>query len=241
MKNYYYEIKARLEEPESNAFGGVSNWQWPPLFFGKVEAIDRKDANKQIEELYSKKIPSRVLKDDLANNPFLLRIEEIKEGSHTARLFEKQKCSVCESSFYVIDKYNDPNQQEKSFEFCSYRCRQDYFTVQSKLRTQFREESGNQNPTIYKITNKHNGYSYIGKTTQPFTLRWYQHFFQHNDCKFHRAIKESKISDWIFEIQEIVIIPSDIKTVDDIDKLVSSRERFWIEENNSINAGYNSI
>jgi hypothetical protein len=89
---------------------------------------------------------------------------------------------------------------------------------------------------------------YIGKTTQVFTLRWYQHFFQSGTNKFHDAIRKSKISDWIFEIHEVIEFPENLREnkdfrtyLNDREKFIIERERYWINHFDSIANGYNSI
>ncbi len=244
MPEYYYQIKGKRAPEQFDDIMGIynGNWVFPPIFTGKVEAENKNDAKIQVEQLYGKKFPMRVLAKDLDSNDFLLSLDEIKPGSHIARLFEPQICQHCENTFYVIDKYNDGYYHGyKGPEFCSNQCKLDARDVKEYLRAQFTELSGNQSPVIYKIMHKVTGMVYIGKTTQVFTLRWYQHFFQRGTCKFHEAIKNSKISDWNFEIIEIVMLPQDVKTVQDIEKIILERERHWISHYNSIQEGYNSI
>lgn len=241
MKDFYYQIKGKIGEPEEGLYGGTQNWTFPPIFVGKVTAPDKKEAKRMIDEEYGKVFPLRVLSKDLDSNEFLLSIEEIKEGSRTQRLFEKQTCLHCSGSFYIADNYNNHNETYKGSEFCSDRCKSEAKGVRDALYSQNIELKGNSNPVIYKITNKDDNWCYIGKTNQVFTLRWYQHFFQGGDCKFHAARRNSKLSDWVFEIIEIIHIPEDIKTVSDIGKLIIDRERFWINHYNSIVTGYNSI
>ena len=72
---------------------------------------------------------------------------------------------------------------------------------------------------------------YIGKTSQVFTLRWYQHFYQSGDCKFHAAIKNSNFTDWSFDVIEIANSAEE----------VSIREQYWIDHYDSISNGYNSV
>ena len=86
---------------------------------------------------------------------------------------------------------------------------------------------------IYKITNKHNGLCYIGQTIRSFTLRWWEHIVRPSNCKFHSALKDSKISDWIFEVVEV--IPSGNK------EKLDERESYWIRHYNSINNGFNTV
>lgn len=263
MKEFYYQIKGKRDENDHN---GLSRWMFPPIFSGKVEAENRDEAKKFIEEKYNKNFPLKVLKKDLDSNEFLLSIEEIKEGSHIGRLFEKQICKHCNNTFYVIDKYNDKNCLNKGFEFCSDECKIEYNEIKKYMfndRQNLLYEINNiekidENieidniiekhldnkktiPIIYKITNKATNLSYIGKTIQIFTLRWYQHFYQKGNCKFHNAIKNSNLIDWNFEIIEIVKIPKNAKTINEIDTIILERERYWINYYNTINEGYNTL
>lgn len=242
MIKYYYQIKGKagyVSPDYKSMYGNPQNWTFPPIFSGMVEAENREDAKKIIEDLYGKKFPLRVLKKDLESNEFLLSIEELKEGSHRLKLFEKKECVLCGESFYVIDKYNDDNQFYKGHEYCTDACRDQHKQIVSAEWGERRELDGMHLPVIYRITNKNTGKCYIGKTTQPFTLRWYQHFFHNKGNKFHREISASNLSDWVFEVQEIVDIPNEMKSKRD--SLILERERFWINHFNSIEDGYNSI
>ena len=63
-------------------------------------------------------------------------------------------------------------------------------------------------PKIYKITNKRTKKSYIGKTTR-IVSRWLSHMssakkHKNRKHKFYNAINNSKITDWTFEILEVV-------------------------------------
>jgi len=240
IKSFYYQIKGKLATSKQGLYGGDQNWSFPPIFSGKVEAENKKEAKLLIEEEYGRVFPLRVLKKDLDSNEFLLSIEEIKEGSHIHKLFEQKSCLNCGSTFYVIDMYNDMHRDFTSHEFCSYKCKEEQNNVRRMLSYESNNVSGNQCPIIYKIANKNTGLCYIGKTTQVFTLRWYQHFYQGGNCKFHNAVKESKFIDWTFEVIEIVDIPKDIKRLNEIENIILERERYWINYYDSINNGYNS-
>lgn len=240
MTSFFYQIKARLTEPEVGLYSGTSNWEWPPIFCGKVEAENKKEAKKIIDDEYGRVFPLRVLQTDLKQYPFLLNVEKIKIGSRQEDLFKPQTCIHCKSIFYVIDKYNDSRVYNKGFDYCSDKCKQDSDGIRESLRLQGLALSGNSEPVIYKITNKVTGKCYIGKTTQVFTLRWYQHFFQNGNCKFHEEIKKSKVSDWIFQVQEIIVIPEGVKDILEIEKLIIERERHYILQFDSIENGYNS-
>lgn len=241
MLDFYYQIKGRLQEPETTIYGSVQNWEFPPLFSGKVTAENKKAAKLLIEEEYGRQFPLRVLSKDLADNPFLLSIEEIKPGSHIASLFDQRACKHCTSTFYMIDKYNNRNEEYKGYDYCSRVCQEAAYEVR---RIQYQTQqilNGESDAIIYKITNKQTSKIYIGKTTQIFTLRWYQHFFQTTDNKFHQAIKSSPVTDWTFEVIEVIDIPKDPKpSQKDIEAIVLERERYYIEKYNTIVEGYNS-
>lgn len=240
MIEWYYQIKGRLEEPELNMFGAPQSWEFPPLFSGKVVAPTKAEAKVLIEEDYGRRFPLRVLAKDLEANPFLLSIEEIKPGGHIARLFEDKLCEVCKAKFQLIEKYNDPHNTYNSYTYCSEKCKNDhYITRQATANLQY-ATNGSANPIVYKITNKKTNKAYIGKTTQIFTLRWYQHFFQSSDSKFHKEIKESPITNWTFEVIETIIIPEAIKSRADVDAFIILRERHYINFYNTIEEGYNS-
>lgn len=227
--DFYYQIKAK------DLDSGFGSWGWPPLFSGMVSATDKKKAKLIIEDDYGRQFPLRVLKKDLEHNHYLLSIREIKEGDDRTRsLFDVVQCKQCESGFRQIDLYNDHNQRNKGAEFCSDECRQEHY---NKNRTVRPDISGNNQPVIYQIYNNKTGMSYIGKTTQVFTLRWYQHFYQGGDSKFHTAISGSDLMDWEFKIVDVI----DTSNAKDPDKFIANREQFWIDEFDSINNGYNSV
>lgn len=231
MIDFYYQIKGR-----SNESGGFSNWSFPPLFSGKVTADNKKAAKLLIEEEYGRKFPLRVLEKDLQNEHYLLNIQEIKEDDdRTKSLFEVKFCGRCGNKFRRIDLYNDHNEVYKGDEYCGHNCREKHRLENIGDRGEW--WGRNSRPIIYKITNVRNGLSYIGKTTQVFTLRWYQHFYQGGSCKFHSAIKESKAEDWEFTIVETAIAPDGV----DKELYLAERERFWIGHFDTVENGYNTV
>ena len=71
---------------------------------------------------------------------------------------------------------------------------------------------------------------------QHLRLRWYQHFYQGCGTKFHTAIKQYGISDWTFEVIEVLE-----KTREGLKEIMTQREGFWIKHFDSISNGYNSM
>ena len=236
MNEFYYQIKGKKGEDDYS----MSNWAFPPIFSGKVTATDKKDAKTKIEDEYGKKFPLRVLQKDLDTNEFLLSIQEMDDKSRFHRLFEERECEVCGDSFRVIDKYNDHNCSNKSPDVCSGKCEGERIKLRQIGWNESQVMKGIHKPTIYKIQNVRNQKVYIGKTTQAFTLRWYQHFFQSSGTKFHEAIKESEITDWVFSVLEFVDI-DECKAFSEAATIISEREQHYISMFNSIENGYNSI
>ena len=249
MPKFFYQIKARRreEDPEQiGLYGEESRWLWPPLFTGLIEAENRPSAIVSVHEEYGVKFPTRVLKKDLQSNEFLMSIKEVSEtDKYTLGMFELNSCQHCSRDFKVIEKYQF-GETRGGRDYCSARCADEAREV-----NRFKQANDYQNnfdfngvhpPVIYKITNKHTGKCYVGKTTQAFTFRWYQHFFQskNKDTDFSKAIIGSKLSDWTFEVIELVMIPDDIKSTEDINKLILARESHYINFYDSISNGYNS-
>jgi len=229
MRDYFYQIKGKDSSEYAN-----SPWAWPPLFCGKVSAQDKKEAKLIIEEEYCRKFPLRVLRKDLEQNHYLLNIREIAENDQRTRdLFNSNECQQCGKKFRRIDLYNDHNESYKGSEYCSQECKQTYLELNRVVEL---DVTGNGKPVIYRIRNIKTDMSYVGKTTQVFTLRWYQHFYQGGACKFHQAIKDSNLDEWEFRILEIV----DISDAACRGQLIADRERFWIKTLDTIECGYNS-
>jgi hypothetical protein len=188
----------------------------------------------------------RVSCKDLENNSqeFLLWMKELKDDDHwTKSLFENKECECCKKIFKPIEKYQW-NSPDGSTTFCSQECDNKYQAEQQeKCNIWWDEHSAENNsiPVIYKITNKNNNKCYIGQTRQVVTLRWYQHFYQSTDNLFHNEIKATKLSDWTFEIIEIIEFPNEIKNDKDLkNKYITERERYYIIKYSSIENGYNS-
>lgn len=230
MPDYYYQIKSKDTSEDGYRCG---TWSWPPLFSGMVTSDTKKLAHDEINEQYNRKFPLRVLSKDLDTNDFLLNIREIKaDDHHTRRLFEVQTCKQCNGQFKVIEKYEQNS--GGGFEFCSSECSHKY----NNIAYESRDRDGKS--VIYRITNKTTNMIYIGKTRQSFTLRWWQHITNPGECKFHTALRRSPLTDWIFEVIEIVTIPEDLKDISMIDAILCERESEHISMHNSIEAGYNT-
>ena len=228
LTEFYYQIKGKAGVDNQS----LSCWAFPPIFSGKVSAKNKAQAKEIIEKEYHKKFSLRVLRKDLDNNEFLLKIEDMTDNDYLKSLFEERECIECKMKFRRIDLYNNANEVYKGDKFCSDSCKQIYY--ERERAENFEQNQGfyDSIPVIYRITNKNNNKIYIGQTTQSFTLRWWQHIkWGKSDCKFHKAMRKSKITDWIFEVIEVV---KDKSKLDE-------RESYYIKHYNSIKKGYNTL
>ena len=243
MPEFLFQIKGKLGEPQEGFYGSNSNWSFPPVWQDKITADNPKHAKQLIEELYGKKFPLRVLAKDLDNNEFLLNIKEIKEDDYwTKKMFENNECLSCKGNFRLIEKYQ-LNSKFNNRDYCCQECKDEHYEKNRPAnKLEYLEYNAIHDYVIYKITNKETGKCYIGQTKQAFTFRWYQHFYQSNDVKFHEVIKSFPITTWTFEVIEAIVIPDEIKYDKDlIRKFIFKKETDYIKQFDSLNNGYNSL
>ena len=243
MPEFLFQIKGKRGEPTAGFYGGDSNWSFPPIWQDKVKANNAKEAKLIIEELYGKKFPLRVLAKDLESNEFLLSIKEIKDTDYyTKKLFENTECTHCKSSFKIIEKYQLGASNYGGRDFCCSECAEKEREKNRIPMIDFKESVAIHEYVIYKITNKETNQCYIGQTKQAFTFRWYQHFYQTKDVKFHEAITSFPVTAWMFEVIEVIQIPEEIKyDKAAIRNLINTKETEYIRKFNSIKNGYNSV
>lgn len=86
---------------------------------------------------------------------------------------------------------------------------------------------------IYKCTEKSTNKCYIGKTRNAPFFRWWNHL-QHSSSPFGIYLRQTLLSDWTFEVLEI--LPSNIP-----DSEIFKIESKYIQEFNSIKNGFNSV
>ena len=234
MTKFYYQIKGRQQySGDADDYG----WAWPPVFSGMVEAEDRKAAKVLIEEQYGRQFPMRVLKKDIEQHAYLLHIMPLSEhDTYILKRFEDTACKECGTVFKLIDKYNDPYTETKSHDYCTEACKQ---AAKDRGLSEFRLASeGKSPPVIYQVRQKSTGMSYVGQTTQPFTLRWWQHLSNPSSCKFHAALGASPITDWEFSVLEVIVYPPDCA---DRAAYITHRERHWVDQLSSVDAGFNTV
>lgn len=228
MKKFFYQLKTKVDPSRKDYhYSG-----WEVVWFDVVEADDKASAKKKIESEYSGIIAEKATKKNKDTLDYKLYLIELDQHHEDFWLADRT-CSVCGNQYNILRSHQF-GEGYANREICSKYCHESR-KMEKEFGNYF-EGNGRNKPTIYKITNKNTGKVYIGKTVQVFTLRWYQHFFQPSESKFHQAIKESKPTDWTFEVIEIVY---GSKRTDD--PIVLEREQYWIDQYDSINNGYNSV
>lgn len=229
MPNYYYHIKSK------NAEG---YWAWPPIFCGQVEGVDKMDARKKLEELYGVHLPMGAPKKNADKQDLLLHLEDMTNKKYLQDRFMDRVCNVCGRTYTENEKYLLGVGGYASH--CSKECTDNYKYEEAIDNDVNFDFNGIHDAVIYKITCKTTGKCYIGKTTQAFTLRWYQHFYQSANTKFHKAIKEHGICEWTFEVIERIDIPKNVRGGDK-EKVITERETYWMGVYDSVNNGYNTM
>lgn len=235
MPEFFFQIKGKAG-PDAYSMG---NWAWPPIWSDRIEADDYDSAKAKIDSMYGRKFPLRVLSKDLDSNEFLLSITPMDRAEgYTKRMFEVVTCKSCGKTFRTIEKYQ-VGSPGGGMNYCSNECQRSHNEIEYYRNRE--DGNGVHVPVIYRIHNKTTDKSYVGKTKQAFTFRWYQHFFQaKTDSKFYEEVQKSKITDWIFEVVEIIEMPDGIKIREEMDRHILERETFHMKRFDSVRNGYNT-
>lgn len=178
-------------------------------------------------------------------------IEDYPEFFPSGKVFQKRKDGeLVYCLIYELDEYWDkywnqviecPNCGAKTtkiqkanmdgwhLDFCSEKCKKEY----ERTHEFHNEKIYECDIYIYKITQKSTGKCYVGKTTNHFIWRWWQHLKANTGTKFHEAIKDIRTDDLMFEVLEI--LPKDTDN-----KAVLLKESEYIKKYNSIDNGFNT-
>lgn len=218
MPDFFYQVSAL----------GEGAYNWTPVYKGHAVAADKKAAKKQINEIFDMDLKEKISRK-VEKPQFRLFVIEMDE-TWKAHWLDVRQCEVCQRSYSILAAFQEGHKATK--EICSDGC----WSARRKPYVPDHLEAGytNAKPVIYKITNKKTKRCYVGKTTRPFTLRWWEHFFHPSDSKFHTAIKESSVLDWTFEVVELLEPNSTVAAI-------LAREQYFIKYFESVSQGYNSV
>lgn len=170
---YFYRIKIPQQAKD---FGFDNTWDWNPIHIGITPDLkDRKEARQYVcdyHDIDPSDLCLRSKSSDIGiKNIYLLNLFEMDEY-WTKIWTEKHTCNNQYTKLQIKqmgELYNT--------EFCSIECKDKHNETMEHNYSANYDYNGVHKAVIYKITNKITKKCYIGKTTQAFTLRWYQHFF----------------------------------------------------------------
>lgn len=210
-----------------------------------IEAKDTAEVRKIIAERYPQffpngKVYSKETKDEaqffyvLVYPLYQYEIDQIKKGNW--------KCSFC-GQIHENTYVSRPRINERLFGndvlFCNSEddhCMKEFLKLKNdgiEIPDDVNYIKQDAPNYIYKITEKATGKCYVGKTRNAPFFRWWNHL-KHSSSPFGIYLKNTKLSDWTFEV--LNIIPSNIS-----DTEVFKLESKYIHEFNAIHNGFNSV
>jgi len=237
---YFYRIK--IPALDGDDFG--NEWGWKPYDIGYIEASSKLEAKKMLEEQFGISMCQRSKRTDIGSkNVYMVQIYE--PNDYYDKLWNTEHvCEVCGTKYTKLLRDRAHDFAYIKGAVCSQLCEDKASKTREESINALFDFNGIHNAVIYRIWHKETEQSYIGKTTQAFTLRWYQHFYQAKNTKFHEAIQTSRLVDWCFEIVESFgFTGKDIVRGDgnDYGKLLADREQYWIEHYKALTLGLNSV
>lgn len=155
---------------------------------------------------------------------YITNIYELNETWREIWLHPHQ-CRQCRNKYTKIEKKKF--QTGGRDEFCSRACQVEY-----ELRFAPVDVTTYDNATVYMITHKPTGQTYIGVTLRWLMQRWWEHIKADSGSPFHNFMKEHDISEFTFEVLE-VFKPSEI------DPFV--REAEYIHRYDTVANGLNTL
>ncbi len=242
---YFY----RVQIPYTTTSENYNNTSWKDFKLGYIEAESQKEARKLLEDEFDCTLPSKVLNEDLIGNKYKYILKIFPLDAYWDNYWSATRlCGVCSNEFTVMDKINHFGTNGNTC--CSPDCdtinneKYSFLREEEYVQKLMKDEEGIHQPCIYLISNLKTGMVYVGQTRQYSTFRWYQHFKRpYSGSKFHNAILEHDLSDWTFQVIEII----NDKTLEERNfpyskkaLYINQREQYYINLYDSINNGYNT-
>jgi hypothetical protein len=242
---YFY----RVQIPYTTTSENYNNTSWKDFKLGYIEAESQKEARKLLEDEFDCTLPSKVINNDLIGSKYQYILKIFPPDAYWDKYWSSTRfCAVCSNEFTVMDKINHFGTNGDNC--CSPDCdtinnaKYSFLREEEYVQKLMKDEEGIHQPCIYLISNLKTGMVYVGQTTQYSTFRWYQHFKRpYSGSKFHNAILEHDLSDWTFQVIEII----NDKTLEDKNipyskkaLYINQREQYYINLYDSINNGYNT-
>lgn len=186
----------------------------------------KKNVLKKIKEDYpeyfSEKVPQRTVNGEL----FYVNVYEL--GEYWEKFWTEQiPCRFCGQN--PVNRIDIKNNNYSGYYFCCLEHEETFYA--NRLAEDERTyKSGGVIGFIYKITHKETGKVYIGKTINHPIFRWFQHFKAQSGSYFHEVMKESNITDWTYEVLDVL--------KDGTERDLLDLESQYISEYNATNPDY---
>lgn len=160
----------------------------------KRDVLDK--VKKDYPEYFFDKVPQRTVDGEL----FYVNVYEL--DSHWEEFWtEKIPCQYCGEN--PVNRIDLKNNNYSGYYFCCLEHEEQFY--ENRLREDDRTYQNSKIVGfIYKITHKQTGRIYIGKTVNHPIFRWFQHFKAQSGSYFHEVMKDSKITDWTYEVIDVL-------------------------------------
>lgn len=193
MANWFVRINHRKE----NKGEFYSEQVERKLYFDydtKRDVLDK--VKNDYPEYFFDKVPQRTADKEF----FYVNIYEL-DSQWEAFWTEKIPCQYCGKN--PVSRIELKNNDYSGYYFCCLEHEEQYY--ENRLREDDRTyKNGRVVGFIYKITHKQTGKVYIGKTVNHPIFRWFQHFKAQTGSYFHEAMKNSKITEWTYEVIDVL-------------------------------------
>lgn len=234
----YYKAFIRVCKSLTDERFGFDDQIREPLIIAKDKAEVKKILLEKYPQFFQKdKVYEKETKDTAQFFYVVIfelyehEVREVNEGSWTCSM-----CNKINENKYIHYPRTNSRLLGNDLLFCNDTCLNKY--IKDIYQTNDLEDDicyvtvDSQN-YIYKITEKSSNKCYIGKTKNEPFFRWWNHW-KHSHTPFGKYFSSTKISDWVFEVLEV--LPSNMINSD-----VLKIESDYILKFDSINNGYNSL
>lgn len=224
---------------EHDAFGSANDVVKVPV----IEAKDKAEVKEYLKNEYPQFFQNgKVYEKETKDSAQFFYVVIFPLYNHEADLINQGEWTCKQCGHVHVNRYESrPVTTQKppftGLEFCNYdTCYQNYKKEYWKDAELPDDESyiKKDSPSyIYKITEKSTGKCYIGKTRNAPFFRWWNHL-KHSSSPFGLLLRQSKLSEWSFEVLEEL-------APDTPDTEVFRIESEYIVKFDSINNGFNTV
>lgn len=236
MSNYYKAIIRVIKSLSGYEFGSENVIHEPCIEAADKSEVKRIMVNRYPQFFQNGKIYEKETKDQAQFFYCLIyplyehEIRQINEGEWCC-----DSCSQKHENAYV-SRPRISDRLYPGLKFCGQECL-DYYWSNQNIGGELQDDKNyitKDSPQyIYVITEKDSGMKYVGKTRNAPFFRWWNHL-KHSTTPFATKLRNSKLSDWTFEV--IDVLPPNLPNSD----VLAIESRRMIEFD-SITNGFNTV